>query len=113
MPSNDSSTEPRSPLHNMSTFMHNMISLAKKSLNIIEKIMDPNIIDYYIINYAIPSIITIENHYQIDFGKPVPIPHSEHTHANQMRYANFASACNFSVKKYPLGFTVYRRNQYG
>ena len=26
-----------------------------------EKIMDPNIIDYYIINYAKPSIITIEN----------------------------------------------------
>ena len=32
--------------------------------------MDPNIIDYYIINCAIPSIITIENRYQIDFGKP-------------------------------------------
>ena len=41
-----------------------------KSLNMIEK-MDPNIIDYYnIINCAIPSIITIENCYQIDFGKP-------------------------------------------
>ena len=37
----------------------------------IEKMMDPNIIDYYIINCAIPSIITIENRYQIDFGKPV------------------------------------------
>ena len=44
---------------------------GKKSLNIMEKMMDPNIIDYYIINCAIPSIITIENHYQIDFGKPV------------------------------------------
>ena len=43
--------------------------MAKKSLNMIEK-MDPNIIDYYIINCAIPSIITIENRYQIDFGKP-------------------------------------------
>ena len=32
--------------------------------------MDPNIIDYYLINCAIPSIITIENRYQIDFGKP-------------------------------------------
>ena len=34
--------------------------------------MDPNIniIDYYIINCAIPSIITIEYHYQIGFGKP-------------------------------------------
>ena len=37
----------------------------------IEKMMDPNIIDYYIINCAIPSIIvTIENRYQIDFGRP-------------------------------------------
>ena len=36
----------------------------------IEKMMNPNIIDYYIINFAIPSIITIENRYQIDFGKP-------------------------------------------
>ena len=36
----------------------------------IEKMMDPKIIDYYIINCAIPSIITIENRYQIDFGKP-------------------------------------------
>ena len=43
--------------------------MAKKSLNKIEKMMDPNIIDYYIINCAIPSIITIENLYQIDFGK--------------------------------------------
>ena len=45
--------------------------MAKKSLNKIEKMMDPNIIDYYIINCAIPSIITIENCYQINFGKPV------------------------------------------
>ena len=44
--------------------------MAKKSLNMIEKMMDPDIIDYYIINCAIPSIITIENCYQIDFGKP-------------------------------------------
>ena len=44
--------------------------MAKKSLNMIEKMMDPNIIDYYIINCAIPSIITIENCYQINFGKP-------------------------------------------
>ena len=36
-----------------------------------EKMMDPNIIDYYIINCAIPSIITIENRYQTDFGNPV------------------------------------------
>ena len=33
--------------------------------------MDANSIDYYIINCAIPSIITIENRYHIDFGKPV------------------------------------------
>ena len=45
--------------------------MAEKSLNMIEKMMYPNIIDYYIINCAIPSIITIENRYQIDFGKPV------------------------------------------
>ena len=44
--------------------------MAKKLLNMIEKMMDTNIIDYYIINCAIPSIITIENCYQIDFGKP-------------------------------------------
>ena len=44
--------------------------MAKKSLNMMEKIMDPNIIDYYIINCAIPSIITTEYRYQINFGKP-------------------------------------------
>ena len=32
--------------------------------------MNPSIIDYYIINCAIPSIITFEHCYQIDFGKP-------------------------------------------
>ena len=51
--------------------------MAKKSLNMIEKMMDPNIIDYYIINCAIPSIITIENRYQIDFGEPAC---EKHTH---------------------------------
>ena len=46
--------------------------MAKKSLNMNERMMeDPYTIDYYIINFAIPSIITIEKHYQIDFGKPV------------------------------------------
>ena len=44
--------------------------MAKKSLDVIEKMMDPNIIAYYIINCAMPSIITIENLYQINFGKP-------------------------------------------
>ena len=35
-----------------------------------EKLTDPKIIDYYIINRAIPSITTIKNRYQIDFGNP-------------------------------------------
>ena len=45
--------------------------MAKKLLNMMEKMMDANIIDYYIINYAIPSKIAIKNRYQINFGKPV------------------------------------------
>ena len=57
--------------------MHNRWLMAKKSLNMIEKMMDPNIIDYYIINCAIPSIITIENRYQIDFGKPAHTRHEK------------------------------------
>ena len=46
--------------------------MAIKSLNMIEKMMDTNIhvIDYHVINCSIPSIITIQNRYQIDFGKP-------------------------------------------
>ena len=46
--------------------------MAKKSLNMVEKMIDPNITinDYYIINCAIQSIITIKNRYKIDFGKP-------------------------------------------
>ena len=44
--------------------------MAEKSLNMMGKMMYPNIIDYYMINCAIPSLITIENRYQIDFGKP-------------------------------------------
>ena len=32
--------------------------------------MDPNSIDYYIIDCAIPPIITIKNPYQIDFCNP-------------------------------------------
>ena len=31
--------------------------MAKKQLNMMEKMMDPNFIDYYIIDYAIPLII--------------------------------------------------------
>ena len=47
--------------------------MAEKLLNMMGKMMYPNIIDYYryIINCAIPLIITIENLYQINFGKPV------------------------------------------
>ena len=41
--------------------------MAKKLLNMIEKMTDPDIIDYYIINSAIPLIITI------DFGKPAAV----------------------------------------
>ena len=44
--------------------------MAKKSLKMMGKMMDLNIIDYFIIKCAIQSIITIENGYQIDFGKP-------------------------------------------
>ena len=35
-----------------------------------QKMMDPNLIDYYIINCAKPLKITIKNSYQIDFGNP-------------------------------------------
>ena len=46
--------------------------MDKKSLNMIEKMMDPNIIDYmyYIINCAIPSMVTIENRSLLNFGEP-------------------------------------------
>ena len=30
--------------------------MVKKSVNMMKKMMDPNIIDYYLINYATPSI---------------------------------------------------------
>ena len=33
----------------------------------IEKMIDPDIFDYYMINFAIPSIITIENRYLNQF----------------------------------------------
>ena len=69
MESNKSSTEPCSLLGIFSSIMDNRWLMAKKSLNMMEKMMDLDIIDYYIINCAIPSI-TIENRYQIDFGKP-------------------------------------------
>ena len=44
--------------------------MAEKSLNMMEKMMEPNITDHHIINSAKPLIITIEKRYQIDFGKP-------------------------------------------
>ena len=61
----------------MLTKCHNIIyyaqlmtmAMAIKSLNMMEKMMDPNIIDYYIINCAIPLMITIKNRYQFDFDK--------------------------------------------
>ena len=51
-----------------------MMIMAEKSLNVMVKMMYPNIMDYYIINCAIPSIISIQNCYQIDFNKPVTDP---------------------------------------
>ena len=70
MPSNYTRTAPGSPHDAVSSFMYNRLLMAKKSLNMIEKMMDPNISDYYVMNCAIPSIITIENRYRIDFGTP-------------------------------------------
>ena len=45
--------------------------MATKSLNMMKKMMDPIIIDYYIINCAISSIITIIIVTKSFFGKPV------------------------------------------
>ena len=42
--------------------------MAKEPLYLIVKMIDPNIIDYYIVNNVIPSIITIKNYNQIDFS---------------------------------------------
>ena len=36
-----------------------------------EKMTNSNLIDYYIINYAIPWIMTIKYFYQLDFGNAV------------------------------------------
>ena len=72
MDSNKSTTELCSPLDETSSIMDNRWLMAKKSLSMMEKMMYPNIIDYYVISCAIPAIITIttENRYQIDFGLP-------------------------------------------
>ena len=42
--------------------------MAQKQLNMMGKVMDPNLIYYNINNCAIPSKITIEYRYQTDFG---------------------------------------------
>ena len=42
--------------------------MAQKQLNMVGKVMDPNLINYNIINCAIPSKITIEYRYQNEFG---------------------------------------------
>ena len=57
-----------------------------------EKMIDPNIIEYYIINCAIPSIIitTIEKFYQIAFGKPEPAI---------VNYLTAFKVCHFLFKK--------------
>ena len=68
--------------------------MAKNLLNMMEKIMDPNIIDYYIVNCAIPSIITIC--YQIDFGKPyggVPQP-GTHRGLSKVRFDSLFRGIN-------------------
>ena len=62
--------------------------MAKKSLNMMEKMINPNIIDYYIINCAIPSIITVENR-----------KHNGHEALNSAmaaKHSFFAIACSIS-----------------
>ena len=66
-----STTELCSILRVKLSIMENRCFLAKNPLHMMEKMMDPNITDYYIINCAIPSIITIRDRYQIDFGSLV------------------------------------------
>ena len=61
MQSNDTRTAPGFPHDMASSFMYDKSLMAKKSLNMIEKMMDPNIIDYYIINCAIPSKIVTKS----------------------------------------------------
>ena len=58
MKSSNSTTEPSSPLVKLSSNKGNRWLMAEKSLNMMGKMMYPNIIDYYIINCAIPSIIS-------------------------------------------------------
>ena len=54
--------------------------------------MDPNLIDYYIINCAIPSIITIEYRYQMDLGNPAYCfmhTYSQTNHKNNQIYNSY------------------------
>ena len=60
MESNKSSTVPGYPYDVLLSFMHNRWLMAKKSLNIIEKMMDPNIIDYRVLHNQLCN--TIDNH---------------------------------------------------
>ena len=85
MESNKSNTELCSPHVVKPSIEHNRWLMVRNTLNMMEKMMDPSIIDYYIINCAIPSIITIENCYQINFGKP------------DFRYAESNSALYFRL----------------
>ena len=41
-------------------------------MNMMRKMMDPNLIGNYITDYKIPSLTTIEYRYQLDFGNPGP-----------------------------------------
>mgnify|MGYP001804451427 FL=1 len=44
-----------------------------------EKMMkDPSLIDYFQIGYAVPSEITKEYHFPIDFGNPGTNPNPKH-----------------------------------
>ena len=38
-----------------------------------EKMMDPNLVDYNLVDCAIPLKIAMENRYQIDFGNPADV----------------------------------------
>ena len=44
--------------------------MAQKSLTKMEKMVDPNLIDYYIVNFAMPLKITIVYRYHIGFDNP-------------------------------------------
>ena len=66
-----------------------------------EKMMNLNIIDYYIINCAIPSIITIGNSYQICFCKPEYLFQSMFSHhvSSVKKIKLCQQACQSTVSK--------------